>query len=313
VALVVIPGNTATAGERPAESSGEKIQPSPASTPDREEIDREKKANEFMAAQQKASQQKGKAGASASPVSKPSHKASSHPPVSAGEATPHAYAGFIGDASINLTMTVYKGKVSGDFYFLREPSTLYTFSGRNAKEGLLTFIVNSGGVPFAEAELKKDPRIKNSVLWDGTLKALNKQSLRFFLNRPLKPEGVAAWPASVDEFEQLKGFERYEGSVTDARGAKATAVFRLKFNGIKCDGFYYQVYPNGRTSFIFRLEGQNPQGLLTLREFDDEGMSAELYLKKTMTGNLVSWHGEMTNHRFNQLVKKVEFHHTLKP
>jgi len=188
--------------------------------------------------------------------------------VSQGEATPHDYAGFIGDTSINLTMTVYKGKVSGDFYFLRAPSTLYTFAGSNAKEGLLTFTVDSGGVPFAKAELKKDPRIKNSILWDGTLKTLDKQqSLRLFLNRPLKPGGVAAWPASVDEFELLKGFERYEGSVTDARGAKATAVFKLKFNGIKCDGFYYQVYPNGRTSFIFRLEGQNPQGLLTLREF----------------------------------------------
>ncbi len=38
-----------------------------------------------------------------------------------------------------------------------------------------------------------------------------------------------------------------------------------------------------------------------LPEFDDEGMSAELYLKKTMTGKIVSWQGEMTNHRFKQL------------
>jgi hypothetical protein len=127
----------------------------------------------------------------------------------------------------------------------------------------------------------------------------------------LKPGATTEWPTSVEEFEKLKGFERYEGTIIDGGGGKATAVFKLKFSGIKCEGFYYQVYPSGKVSFVFRLEGQNPEGLLTLLESDDEGMSAELYLTKTITGNVVSWHGDMTNHRFKQLVKKVEFHHTL--
>jgi hypothetical protein len=124
---------------------------------------------------------------------------------------------------------------------------------------------------------------------------------------------VSGWPATVEAFERLSGYERYEGSLTDARGGKTPAVFKLRFDGVKCGGFYYQIYPKGRKSFVFRLEGQNPEGLLTLREFDDEGMSAELHLRKNILGNVVTWRGEMTNHRHDQMVKKVEFQRSLRP
>ena len=253
--------------------------------------------------------QEGSGAAPKSAVPKPSRKVVRK--VTPGEPNPHEYSGFIDASSISLTMTVYNGKVHGDFYFLRAPTTLYTFSGANDKEGSLNFSVYSDQGPFAKAKLKKDPRVKNSILWDGTMQTADKKSLRLFLNRPLKPGATTEWPTSVEEFDNLKGFELYEGTIIDGGGGKATAAFKLKFSGIKCEGFYYQVYPSGKVSFIFHLEGQNPEGLLTLREFDDEGMSAELYLTKTMTGNLVSWHGDMTNHRFKQVVKKVEFHHTL--
>src|SRR5258708_30644176 len=44
-------------------------------------------------------------------VTKPLQKDAVPRPVTPGEATPHDYMGFIGDASINLTMTIYQGKV----------------------------------------------------------------------------------------------------------------------------------------------------------------------------------------------------------
>ncbi len=75
--LVIIPGSTATAEERPAESAGEKIQPSPESSGDgltrdeKERIRRNKAADQFM-----KDQAKGKGKAPAFPVSKPANKAS---------------------------------------------------------------------------------------------------------------------------------------------------------------------------------------------------------------------------------------------
>ncbi len=77
LALVIIPGSTATAEERPAESAGEKIQPSPESSGDgltrdeKERIRRNKAADQFM-----KDQAKGKGKAPAFPVSKPANKAS---------------------------------------------------------------------------------------------------------------------------------------------------------------------------------------------------------------------------------------------
>jgi hypothetical protein len=300
--LVVLVSDIGRAEER----VNDKPQPSRESSANilgPEEIERQRKADEaakeFTVAQKEASRDTAKASKTTSTRSLPRV-------VSPGDGTPRGYEGFVGDAAVNVTMIFFKDhKVSGDFYFLRTPETRYTFSGHNPKDGFVKFDIFSGGVPFAKAQLKKDPRVRESILWDGTLTPRDEPSLRFYLNRPAeKSADGTVWPTTVEEFDQLKGFDRYEGVVTDGR-VRSTAVFKLKIQTPKCEGFYYQVYPNGRTSFIFRLAGTNPKGLLILREFDDEGMSAELYLEKKLSGNAVSWQGKMTNHRFSQVVKTV--------
>jgi hypothetical protein len=297
------------------ELKAERTPPADESTSDferelREHDNRVNAANAFNQARQEQVASQHASTPPAPVVRKP--KAPSRQPVSPGAPNPHEYSGFVGDAAIDLSMTVYNGNVDGQFHFLRAPNKVYTIKGKNEREGLLRFVVESKGVPFGKGKLTKDPTEKNAILWDGKLETADNQSLRFFLNRSLKPATDSNWPTNFDEFNALKGYERYAGTLTDSKGYKTEAVFKLRFAGIKCDGFYYQIRPNRQISFIFRLEGQNPQGLLTLREFDDEGMSAELYLrKKPITNNVVSWTGQMTNLRFNQQVKTVEFQRSL--
>ena len=232
--------------------------------------------------------------------------------VSAGEDKDHDYTGSIGEAAINMRLRIFKRKARGDFFFLRDPVRLYEIVGHNESEKRLDLTVTDDGVSVAKVRLHKGPKVAGGIQWAGTMHMSSGKNLPMYFSRLLEQEPQVARPRTIGEFDKINGYERYEGSVTDSVGRVAMAVFKLKFRGIKCRGFYYQRYPNGSVSKVLRLEGDNPNGILSLRETDSDPLiAAEFHLQKERTVKEISWIGKLTNIRDNRNVKKVEFHRRL--
>jgi len=219
----------------------------------------------------------------------------------------HEYDGFLHDAAIRVNMSVY-GKVTGDLYFLRAPNQLYTISGRNTRAGVIEITLLDGdGIPVGKSEMLRDLKLKSVIHWNGTMRDNDGKSYRFFLSRQVKPDMPIAIPSDVASFEALNGagLNRYEGTVTSASGLIAQSIFKLRITDTVCYGFYYQKYPNGKTSSILVLRGDNTPAELFLREADNDGISAEFHLKKRLTQDEVIWEGTLQNIRDNNDTKSV--------
>ena len=223
------------------------------------------------------------------------------------------YDGYLGEAAVRVSLTIdaVTRRVSGDLYFLRVPDRLYTLKGQNAREGQLRLTLLNDNVPVAAVTLTKT-KDSSAVTWQGEVHDSDGKTYPLFLSRTLTPGAISVGPRSVSDFDSLRGYQSYTGFVNNRRGLVAEAFFKLKIGDGRCSGFYYQKYPNGQTSTILRLAGENkPYEKLTLRETDnDKGFSAVFDMTKVpleVSPTKIIWKGTLTNIRDNNDVKDVEF------
>jgi hypothetical protein len=223
------------------------------------------------------------------------------------------YDGYLGDAAVKVSLTISRRtrKVAGDLYFLRVPTRLYTLTGQNVREGRFRLTLLNNAVPIAAVTLQKTKEA-SVVKWEGELHDSEGKTYSFFLTRAFSSGAPLVGPRTVSDFDSLAGYQLYKGSVDNRRGMIAGAFFKLKFSPGRCSGFYYQRYPNGQTSTILRLDGENKRHeKLELRETDnDKGYSAILDMTKVpleVSPTKIIWKGTLTNIRDNNDVKDVEF------
>lgn len=225
------------------------------------------------------------------------------------------YTGYIDRSAVNVSITMHGRTVEGDLYFLRSPARLYTITGSKMREGRLrlTLADESIAIGVVTLETTKDSSVDQ---WKGKMRDKEGRAYEFFLYRDLKSKRTSSRPQTIAEFESLSGFQSYRGTVKDLtvkdrKMSTADAFFKLKSIGLKWRGFYYQRYANGKTSKILELEGEQirPEEL-TLRERDDDGLSAKFELEKVpleFSPTRVKWTGKLKNIRDNNKIKDVEF------
>jgi len=223
------------------------------------------------------------------------------------------YDGYLRDAAVRVSLTINARTrgAEGDLYFLRIPDRLYTLKGQNVREKELRLTLFNANAAIAAVTLKRTNDL-SSVRWQGEVHDSDGKTYPLFLSRSLTQGAISVGPRSVSDFDSLGGYQSYTGSVNNRRGLVAQAYFKLKIDHGACSGFYYQKYPNGQTSTILRLAGENkPYEKLTLRETDnDEGISAVFDMTKVpleVSPKKIIWKGTLTNIRDNNDVKDVEF------
>ena len=259
------------------------------------------------------------------PKPKPKPKPKLKPPASKNvgpqESPINEYSGFIGDAAISLSIEAHASTANGTFSFIRTPDRVYKVTGKFSwqNHGCMKLKIFSDEIELATAVLYKTPDTKQTIEWKGTFTPSDGGTIPipFYMNRLRVPDPPPQKPATVDAFKEIQStgdrkWESYEGSVIDQKGRKVQAFFKLTFAARKCYGFYYEIYPNGKSSNILGLEGENPEGVLHLKESDNDtdlkkGNSAELHLTKIDTPTQIRWRGTMTNIRGKLEKKDVEF------
>lgn len=258
--------------------------------------------------------EKGKGERGNAPIAKPTPTRRAKAKVVVRETQTNQYDGYLGGAAVSVSLKIFGNtrKVEGDLYFVRVPTRLYDLKGENVREGSFRLTLLNDSIPIGVAKLEKatDP---SGVRWEGELRDADGKTYPFFLTRSFNVGRSSTGPKTVAEFNALTDYQFYTGSVNNRRGMVAKALFKLKFSPGKCSGFYYQQYPNGQTSSILRLDGENKPEHLRLRESDSEqGFSAVLELNKVpleLSPTKVAWKGTLTNIRDNNDVKDVEFSH----